>query len=81
MEGRWGLLNQNSSPSYEVRNKNMNESDFKTVEMMSKYGGSFVKMLAKLAHRADPINLEKIKSTWPKYWGQYEQMANEPEDK
>lgn len=40
----------------------MNEEDFAIVEAMEKYGGSFVKKLAELCHRADPINLQKIKS-------------------
>ena len=50
----------------------MNEQDFHTVEMMTKYGGSFVKALAELCHRADPINLQKIKDAWPDYWQAYE---------
>ena len=51
----------------------MNEKDFHTVEMMEKYGGSFVKALAELCHRADSINLQKIKDTWPEYWKEYEE--------
>lgn len=50
----------------------MNEQDFHTLEMMDKYGGSFVKALAELARRADPYNLAKIKKTWHKYWLTYE---------
>lgn len=50
----------------------MNEQDYKTVEMMEKYGGSFVKTLAELARRADNVNLAKIKSTWSEYWKEYE---------
>lgn len=49
--------------------------DHKTLEKMEKYGGSFVKQLAELARRADPINLQKIKDTWPDYWKQYEEMT------
>ena len=49
----------------------MNEQDFHTVEMMAKYGGSFVQALAMLARCADHINLQKIKNTWPEYWGEY----------
>ena len=52
----------------------MNEQDTHTVEMMAKYGGSFVKALAELCWRADPINLRKIKITWPEYWSRYEIM-------
>lgn len=54
----------------------MNEEDFKTVEAMGKYGGSFVKALAELCHRADSDNLQKIKNTWFEYWKQYEEMSN-----
>lgn len=52
----------------------MNEQDFHTVDMMTKYGGSFVKALAELCHRADASNLQKIKDAWPEYWKQYSEM-------
>jgi len=54
----------------------MNEQDYKTVEAMERYGGSFVQTLAQLARRADPHNLRLIKGTWSHYWQQYEAMAN-----
>jgi len=50
------------------------EKDYKTLDKMEKYGGSFVKALAKLARHADPQNLAKIKSTWSEYWEFYEKM-------
>lgn len=50
----------------------MDEEDFQVVEAMEKYGGSFVKALAQLCHRADPVNLQKIKYTWPDYWEEYQ---------
>lgn len=53
----------------------MNEQDIAVVEMMEARGGSFVKALAALCYRADHINLELIKKTWPKYWHDYEEMA------
>lgn len=53
----------------------MTEQDIKTVEMMEKFGGSFVKALAECARRADNINLAKIKLTWADYWHKYEDMA------
>lgn len=53
----------------------MNEKDYKTVEMMERYGGSFVKALAQLAHKADQQNLAKIKETWKEYWREYETIA------
>jgi len=54
----------------------MNEQDLNTVENMEKYGGSFVKAIAVLARHADPINLQKIKNTWSKYWKNYEECNN-----
>lgn len=53
----------------------MNEKDCNTVDAMEKYGGSFVKQLSLLARHADPINLQKIKDTWPEYWAQYQTMG------
>lgn len=47
------------------------DSTHLTIEKMEKYGGSFVKALAQCARRADPINLKKIKNTWPEYWAEY----------
>jgi hypothetical protein len=59
------------------RKNKMSEKDYKTVEAMARFGGSFVKELAVLASRADPENLKKIKDTWPEYWSRYEKMAEE----
>jgi len=53
----------------------MNEEDYKVVEAMEKYGGSFVKALAECARRADVHNLRKIKETWSDYWQQYKEMS------
>lgn len=53
----------------------MDEDDLKVVSAMELYGGSFVKQLAQLCHRADALNLEKIKQTWSGYWKQYKEMA------
>ena len=52
----------------------MTEEDLKIIEKMHKYGGSFVKLLAELALKADPINLKKIKTMWSNYWEQYKEM-------
>ncbi len=35
---------------------------------MVKYGGSFVSALGHALMHADPINAQKIKDAWPKYW-------------
>lgn len=53
----------------------MNEQDTLIVEAMEKYGGSFVVALAQCARRADHVNLAKIKTTFAKYWKQYEEMG------
>ena len=53
----------------------MNEEDYKIVEAMEKYGGSFVKNLARLCYSADQNNLRKIKETWSDYWNDYRKMA------
>lgn len=52
----------------------LQEPDYKTLDNMEKYGGSFVKALAALARHADFQNLAKIKSTWSEYWDKYEKM-------
>lgn len=49
--------------------------DYKTVEMMETYGGSFVKSLAAMLRTADHINFQKVKNTWPEYWNEYKRMA------
>ena len=57
------------------------EQDYWTLKAMSKFGGGFVKLLAELAHHADPINFQRIKATWPEYWSQYEKMGQSLKDK
>lgn len=54
----------------------MDERDYYTIQAMRIYGGSFVFALAQAAERADPINLKKIKQTWPEYWKEYEEMGD-----
>lgn len=53
----------------------MNDRDSWTLNAMTTYGGSFVKALVNLATHADPINLAKIKATWPEYWKDYEEKG------
>ena len=55
------------------------EQDYKTVEAMERYGGSFVRSLARLIRCADRKNFWKIRNTWPAYWEQYEEMSKEKE--
>lgn len=51
------------------------DADLDVIDAMEKWGGSFVVALAQAARRADPINLAKIKATWPEYWQQYKEMV------
>ena len=53
----------------------MNEQDYKVIEMMEKYGGSFVQALAECFHRADSHNTARLKYSFPDYWSEYEEMA------
>lgn len=55
----------------------MNDHEYKVVEAMEKYGGSFVKALAECFHHADRSNINKLKSAFPEYWGQYEKMLHD----
>jgi len=58
----------------------MNERDSWTVDVMEKYGGSFVQALARAARCADPINLRKIKLAWANLWSEYEMMGRGMQD-
>lgn len=53
----------------------MADHDLDVIEMMEKYGGSFVVALAGAARRADANNLAKIKETFAEYWKQYGDMV------
>lgn len=48
---------------------------FIIAEAMNKYGGSFVMSLSRALLSADPINTQKIKTTWPELWEQYLEMG------
>jgi len=58
----------------------MNEKDYWIIEAMRKFGGGFVRALAEAASQADPENLSKIKSTWAKYWEDYEDRGRKLRD-
>ena len=42
---------------------------------MVEYGGSFISKLGAAALAADPVNLKKIRDTFPDYWANYLKMA------
>lgn len=56
----------------------MTEQDINTIDCMSRYGGSFCHLLAEAARRADPHNLQKIKSAFSQYWDEYTKMSQDP---
>jgi hypothetical protein len=51
-------------------------TDYEVVRAMHTYGGHFTRILAELCDRADPVNLAKIKATWPEYWQEYAEMSD-----
>ena len=53
------------------------EQDYKTVEAMEQFGGSFVQALSVCFRRADHINFKKLKVTFSEYWEQYERMSKQ----
>lgn len=52
------------------------EKDFRTIENMEMFGGSFVKALALAARRADSRNLARIKKAFPDYWRDYSEISS-----
>jgi len=64
----WKNNSEYTCPKCEKKN---NEKEYQTVEAMEKFGGSFVKALARAFHRADPINFIKLKNAFPEYWEEY----------
>jgi len=57
----------------------MSEADLNVINAMKKYGGSFVSHLGAAAQHADRQNLAKLKATFPEYWKQYAEMADQKE--
>ena len=53
----------------------MTEEEIKVVEIMEKYGGSFVKALTRCFWQADQNNFIKLKSAFIDYWIEYDRMA------
>lgn len=48
-----------------------NEIDYDTVDLMEKYGGSFVQALARACRCADPHNFRTLKKAFPAYFAEY----------
>lgn len=49
----------------------MNDHDYQVVQMMERYGGSFVQALAVAFQRADHFNFQRLKNAFPEYWNEY----------
>jgi hypothetical protein len=49
--------------------------DFAVAEAMLTYGGSFVRALGELCHKADPYNLARLKAAFPEYWVEYTELV------
>jgi len=50
-------------------------SKYETLSAMTKYGGSFIKCLAELYHRADSENQAILEKAFEHYFVQYDEMA------
>ncbi len=53
----------------------MTEEEYKIVDCMEKYGGSFVKSLAQCFRHADTANFRKLFTTFNDYWEIYKEMS------
>lgn len=56
------------------------ESEYEVVRAMEKFGGSFVKALAECFGRADAINFEKLRTTFPEIWNEYREIVEKYPD-
>lgn len=54
----------------------MTAQEFKIVDNMAEYGGSFVRALAEAFYKADNINFKKLKDAFPDYWEHYKKYNN-----
>ncbi len=48
---------------------------YKILQVMRKFGGSFVKQLGEMINRADIHNIRIIRDSWPHYWKHYKEIA------
>ena len=53
----------------------MTTQDFRIIEAMSKYGGSFAKSIANAAKLADDNNYNTLKRSFPELWEKYEKFV------
>ena len=67
-------LDRNESSSY-MGDETLSDNDIRTIEAMTRFGGSFVRHLGEAAKFADSENLNRIKFAFPEYWRRYEQLG------
>ena len=48
-----------------IAGENQKQEDWKLIEAMEKYGGSFASSIAKACYHADGVNYMKIRNTFP----------------
>ena len=53
----------------------MKDEDYKILEAMTLYGGSFAKAIARAALLADSENYAKLKAAFPELWTKYAAFA------
>ena len=53
----------------------LQDNDNFVIQAMDRYGGGFVRALARAASLADADNLARLKAAWPEYWAQYAEIA------
>jgi len=53
----------------------MTNEELRTISAMRDCGGNFVQTLAVAYLAADSENRIKIRSTWPEYWKQYQEIS------
>jgi len=53
----------------------MTIQDFRIIDAMSQYGGSFAKAIANAAKVADSDNYNKLKQAFPELWEKYESFV------
>lgn len=51
------------------------EENYKIVELMERYGGSFVQALSVAFRRADIINFTRLKLAFPEIWKEYSKFS------
>lgn len=54
-------------------------NDYKTLDAMELYGGSFASAIAVAAQRADHFNYTRLKKAFPDLWKEYAAMAEQLE--